>query len=68
VQARIDFSKEAQLRERLIESYREELNETKDMLQTASTTIDEMKNMLLLEFTRIQTGVRRERKRGKILS
>ena len=68
MQTRIDFSEEAQLRERLIESYREELNETKDMLQTASTTIDEMKNMLLLEFTRIQTGVRRERKRGKILS
>ena len=68
MQTRIDFSEEAQLRERLIESYREELNETKDMLQTASTTIDEMKNMLLLEFTRIQTGVRRERTRGKILS
>jgi nucleoprotein TPR len=47
VQTRIDFSEEAQLRERLIESYKEELNETKDKLQIASTTIDEMKNMVL---------------------
>ncbi len=47
MQTRIDFSEEAQLRERLIESYKEELNETKDKLQMASTTIDEMKNMVL---------------------
>ena len=47
MQTRLDFSEEAQLRERLIDSYKEELNDTKDKLQIASKTIDEMKQMVL---------------------
>jgi nucleoprotein TPR len=47
VQTRLDFSEEAQLREKLIYTYKEELNETKDKLQMASQTIEEMKQMVL---------------------